>query len=69
MGSTTSKKARSKKGMGRISEHKKYAQVLVKKDEYEKMEKQADLCGFPSFSAWANFVLLREVKEPKHVEP
>ncbi|MCF7847505.1 MAG: hypothetical protein K9M45_01545 [Kiritimatiellales bacterium] len=52
-----------------ISDGKKYAQVLVKKDDYEKLEDHAKSCGFPSFSSWAGAVLLRELKEPKHIQP
>lgn len=63
------KKQRSAGGMGRISDSKKYAQVLLEKDVYADMEQRATDCDFPSFSSWAAAVLKRELKEPKHIEP
>lgn len=57
-----------KRGMS-ISEEKKYAQVLVKKGDYKELEEHAKACGFPSFSSWSAAVLLRELKEPKHIQP
>ncbi len=56
-----------KRGMS-ISDDKKYAQVLVTKGDYEKLEARAKQCGFPSFSSWAAAVLIREEKEPKHIQ-
>ena len=55
-------------GMGRISETKKYAQVLLEKDIYDEMEKRAKEIGFPSFSSWAAAVLKRELRTPKHFD-
>jgi hypothetical protein len=67
--SLNKKKSASKSGgMGRISDDKKYAQVLLEKDVYDEMEKRAKEIGFPSFSAWAGFVLKRELKDPKHFD-
>lgn len=62
------KSSSKSRGMGRISEDKKYAQVLLEKTVYDEMERRAKELGLPSFSAWAGFVLKRELKAPKHLD-
>lgn len=55
-------------GMGRISNQKKYAQVLMTHEEHDQMKAHAKDCDLPNFSSWAYVVLIRELRRPVHVK-